>query len=241
MPPGVSPALSYFDVVVPTTGRASLAALLERLLEAGAQRIMVVDDRRAGECLALPTRVERLAAGGAGPRRRATPAGALPRLPWVVFVDDDVLVGADWGRLLAEDLARLQPWVAASQGRVHVPLPRDRRPTDWERNVAGLETARWISADLAVRRAALLGVGGFDERFPRAYREDADLALRLMDAGWGLALGTREVEHPVGVAGPWVSVRKQAGNADDVLMTALHGRGWRERAGAPAGACARTR
>ena len=235
MPPGVSPALSYFDVVVPTTGRASLAALLERLLEAGARRIVVVDDRRAGECLALPARVERLTTGGRGPAAARNAGWRVASAPWVVFVDDDVLVGAGWGRRLAEDLAGLQPWVAASQGRVRVPLPRDRRPTDWERNVAGLETARWITADLAVRRAALLGVGGFDERFPRAYREDADLALRLMDAGWGLALGTREVEHPVGVAGPWVSVRKQAGNADDVLMTALHGHGWRERAGASRG------
>ena len=28
--------------------------------------------------------------------------------------------------------------VAAVQGRVEVPLPADRAPTDWERNVAGL-------------------------------------------------------------------------------------------------------
>src|SRR6185295_9461282 len=87
----------------------------------------------------------------------------------------------------------------------------------------------------AVRRGALLAVGGFDERFPRAYREDSDLALRLQAAGWSLERGTRAVEHPVGPAGPWVSVRKQAGNADDALMRALHGRDWRDRAGAARG------
>ena len=32
---------------------------------------------------------------------------------------------------------------------------------------------------MAYRRAALVAVDGFDERFPRAYREDADLALRV--------------------------------------------------------------
>ena len=37
---------------------------------------------------------------------------------------------------------------------------------------------------MAYRRAALAAVGGFDERFPRAFREDADLALRMMAAGW---------------------------------------------------------
>jgi HAD superfamily hydrolase (TIGR01662 family) len=33
----------------------------------------------------------------------------------------------------------------------------------------------------------------------------------------------------------WVSLRVQAGNADDVLMRRLHGRNWRERADAPLG------
>jgi histidinol-phosphate phosphatase family protein len=41
--------------------------------------------------------------------------------------------------------------------------------------------------------------------------------------------------HPVTPAGRWVSVAKQTGNADDALMSALHGRGWRQRAGAPRG------
>jgi histidinol-phosphate phosphatase family protein len=36
-------------------------------------------------------------------------------------------------------------------------------------------------------------------------------------------------------AGRLVSVRLQAGNADDVLMRAVHGPGWRERAGVPRG------
>ena len=95
----------------------------------------------------------------------------------------------------------------------------DRRPTDWERNVAGLERARWATADMAYRREALAAVGGFDERFPRAYREDADLGLRLTGAGWRIVRGRRTVLHPVGAGRPArVSLAKQAGNADDVLM-----------------------
>jgi histidinol-phosphate phosphatase family protein len=88
---------------------------------------------------------------------------------------------------------------------------------------------------MAFRRCALHAVGGFDERFPRAYREDADLALRLRAARYELVAGEREVLHPVPPADRWVSVRKQAGNADDALMGALHGRGWRARADAPPG------
>src|SRR5690606_17797408 len=68
------------------------------------------------------------------------------------------------------------------------------------------------------------------------YREDADLGLRVRAAGFDLVQGRRGVDHPAGPA-PWhVSVGKQAGNADDALMDRLHGRGWRARAGAPAGA-----
>jgi HAD superfamily hydrolase (TIGR01662 family) len=121
--------------------------------------------------------------------------------------------------------------VGASQGRIRVPLPTHRRPTDWERSTAGLEVARWATADMAYRRVALLAVDGFDERFPRAYREDADLALRVRQAGWRLTAGQREVEHPVRPTGAATSVRVQRGNADDALMRRLHGPTWREQAG----------
>ncbi|MEN3281296.1 MAG: hypothetical protein V7607_2436, partial [Solirubrobacteraceae bacterium] len=207
-----------FDVVIPTTGRTSLAAVLERLDGAGWQRLIVVDDRRGGPSIALPAAAELLRCAGRGPAAARNIGWRAATARWVAFLDDDVLPPADWGQRLTADLAAAGPRLAASQGRVRVPLPRERRPTDWERNVATLHDARWITADLAVRRAALADVGGFDERFPRAYREDADLALRLRAAGWDLGRGGREVVHPVAPAGPWVSVAKQAGNADDALM-----------------------
>ena len=37
---------------------------------------------------------------------------------------------------------------------------------------------------MAYRRSVLQEVGGLDERFPRAYREDADLGLRVVRAGY---------------------------------------------------------
>jgi histidinol-phosphate phosphatase family protein len=235
-----------YDVVVPTTGRASLGRLLAAL-DAGhglpPRALVLVDDRavadRDGLLAAVPdglsARVEVLASGGRGPAAARNAGWRAARAPWVAFLDDDVVPPPDWRERLQADLRDLGPAVAASQGRLRVPRPAGRRPTDWERNVAGLEDARWATADMALRRDALETVGGFDERFPRAYREDADLALRLRDAGWELTVGAREVEHPVPPADARVSVRKQAGNADDALMAALHGPGWRERAGAPRG------
>jgi histidinol-phosphate phosphatase family protein len=231
-----------YDVVIPSAGRESLARLL-CALGAGAgpppRRVLVVDDRAvAGEPLELPDvglEVEVVRGRVRGPAAARNLGWRAGSSDWVAFLDDDVVTPSGWRAELAADLARADGGVAASQGRIVVPLPTHRRPTDWERNVAGLERARWATADMAYRRSALELVGGFDERFPRAYREDSDLGLRVRAAGWSITRGERHVQHPVRDAPADVSVRLQAGNADDVLMNALHGPDWRARAGAPAG------
>lgn len=159
-----------------------------------------------------------------------------PQVEWIAFLDDDVELPRHWARRLAADLAACPPEVAGSQGRITVPLPADRRPTDWERNTAALERADWATADMAYRRRALAQVGGFDERFPRAFREDADLALRIRQTGHRLVKGDRQIIHPVRDADDRVSHRVQAGNADNALMRRLHGCHWRRAADAPPGA-----
>lgn len=204
------------DVVVPTTRPDGLARLREALGDFGG-RVIVVDGR------------------GIGPAAARNIGWRASRADWVCFLDDDVVPEPRWADRLRDELAAVPPDVGGVQGRIVVPLPRERRPTDRERNVAGLQDARWATADMAYRRAVLERVGGFDERFRRAYREDADLALRVMAAGLRLVRGERAVLHPVGPAGAWASVSRQRGNADDVLMRAAHGPSWRERAGAPAG------
>ena len=234
------------DVVVPTTGRPSLYRLLGALAVAHGplpERLLLVHDRKDGgarlaleRCPArLAPRVETLRGAGTGPAAARNLGWRASSAEWVSFLDDDVVPAVDWPARLVDDLAGLGDGVAGSQGRLEVPLARDRQPTDWERNVKNLEGARWATADMAYRRSALERVGGFDERFRRAYREDADLALRMAAAGYRLVRGSRLVTHPVGPADRWVSVRLQAGNADDVLMDALHGRGWRAAAGGAEG------
>ncbi len=222
------------EVVVPTVGRPSLQAALAPLL--GRVRVVVVDDRPAGPDLDLPDEVRVLRSWGGGPAAARNAGWRASDAEWVAFLDDDVRPPADWVDRLVADLSACGPEVGASQGRLRVPLPADRRPTDWERSTAGLETAVWATADMAYRRGALEQVGGFDERFPRAYREDADLGLRVTSAGWTIVRSTRrQVDHPVRPA-PWrQSIRSQRGNADDVLMRALHGPRWRERAHVPPG------
>ncbi len=226
-----------FDIVVPTAGRRSLLRLLSSLeprVGSHAYELIVVDDRREGD-LALPDFVRLIPGRKEGPASARDLGWRGSTAEWVVFVDDDVIVPHGWLELLVQDLESAAPNTAGVQGRVRVPLPSVGRLTDWERNVRGLENARWITADMAYRRTVLAEVGGFDSRFPRAYREDADLALRVMKAGYQLAVGRRTVDHPVPPADRWVSLRKQAGVQDDLLMSALHGPSWREYCGAPEG------
>jgi histidinol-phosphate phosphatase family protein len=226
------------ELVIPTLGRPSLRRTLAALSKQHQHftRVVVVDDRGPGSTLEeMPRWVTVVRGRARGPAAARNAGWRGCRATWIAFLDDDVVPGRDWGRALVEDLEALDPAVAGSQGRLRVPLPPARPPTDWERAVAGLETARWITADIAYRRAALAAAGGFDERFPAAYREDADLAMRLLRQGWQIAAGRRLSFHPPPPAEAWVSVRRQRGNADDVLMRAVHGRHWRRWADAPSG------
>ena len=235
-----------YAIVVPTVGRPELVRLLRALAvqdtdggRCAPVEVVVVDDRPDArpplEPGDAPWRQRVVIAGGRGPAAARNLGWRLASAEWIAFLDDDVVPSAGWARRLVDDLSRCRADVAGSQGRIVVPLPADGRPTDWQRNTAGLQAAAWATADMAYRRTALVDVHGFDERFPRAYREDADLALRVRQAGWRLVRGSRRVLHPVRPAGFWVSVRAQAGNGDDALMRRLHGEDWRRVADVPRG------
>ncbi|MEV4418023.1 glycosyltransferase [Catellatospora sp. NPDC049609] len=232
------------SIVIPTVGRPSLDALLRilaREVAAGAPvELLVVRDRPVPVTVPAPLRAyTRVLDGpGRGPAAARNVGWRQARHPWVAFVDDDVLPRPGWLRALLHDLAAPGD-VGGVLGQVEVPLPDGRRPTDWERCTKGLETSRWITADMAYRREALAAAGGFDERFPRAYREDAELAHRVRAAGWRLRRGARRVRHPVRPEDRWVSLRTQRGNADDALLRRLYGPRWRELLEIPAGRRAR--
>ncbi|GAS99035.1 transferase [Mycolicibacterium canariasense] len=234
-------AIPDVAIVIPTIGRESLyrlLAVLDRSAGPAPAAVIVVDDRRA-TAPPLPAGTQRLPvavlrSGGRGPAaaRNAGWRSAGASVRWICFLDDDVIPDDDWLARLGSDLeeAEQNGW-AATQGRLTVPAEPGRRATDDERRTQRLAQARWITADMAYRRSALVAVGGFDERFPRAYREDSDLALRVTRLGGQIGRGQRHCTHPVARADWRSAVRAQIGNRDDALLRRKHGRHWRRAIG----------
>ena len=143
---------------------------------------------------------------------RGTSAGVI------AFTDDDCRPDPGW---LAAGLAAMEGGAVAATGRVVVPLPES--PTDYERDAAGLEGAEFVTANLFCRRDALEAVGGFDERFAVAWREDSDLHFALLKLGGRIA-GAPDavVVHPVRPA-PWgVSLLQQRKGLFDALLYKKH-------------------
>jgi len=133
----------------------------------------------------------------------------------IAFTDDDCLPDQYW---LKEIMGNMNPdKEEAMTGNVIV--PRSNRPTDYEKNIAGLESADFITANCACTRVALLKIGGFDEQFRMAWREDSDLEFKLIRENVPVKhLETAIVVHPVRKAKWGVSIREQKKTLYNALL-----------------------
>jgi GT2 family glycosyltransferase len=224
------------SVVVPTYKRPQLLerclrALLEQDFERHSYEVIVADDAAEPRVRPLVAAWGARTAGAPLVRYVAVtgtrgPAGARNR-GWeiaageiIAFTDDDTVPRPGW---LAEGCKAMTPGVTAAAGRVHVPLPADRPLTDYELDIANMARAEFLTANCFVRRAALAAVGGFDERFTSAWREDSDLQFRLLEAnGKVVAAPHAVVEHPVRPM-PWAGgIREHRKIAFDALLYKKH-------------------
>jgi GT2 family glycosyltransferase len=215
-------------VVVPTYRRPDLldrclSALVAQEFDPSDFEIVVADDANSP---ATKRQVEGWAGRSAVPIRHVAPTAAhgpaaARNAGWraalgaiVAFTDDDCRPDPRW---LAEGSAAFDDKTAAVSGRVVVPLPG--RPTDYERDAAGLERAEFVTANCFVRRDVLAAVGGFDEHYAAAWREDSDLHFTLLERGYRLGRAPRAVVvHPVRPA-PWgVSLRQQKKSQFNALL-----------------------
>ena len=235
------------SVVVPTYHRADLldrclAALAAQDFDPRDYEIIVADDAACPETArqvgvwnrqAAPA-IQYVAVSGAhGPAAARNRGWQEARGDIIAFTDDDCLPAPGW---LAAGVAAFTSGccggdrrpVDAVWGRTVVPLPP--APTDYERDAAGLEQGEFITANCFYRRATLACVGGFDERFRIAWREDSDLFFTVLEHG-GHAVHAEEavVVHPVRPAGWGISVRQQRKSFYNALLYKKHPALYRER------------
>ncbi|MEK6611366.1 MAG: glycosyltransferase family A protein [Gemmatimonadota bacterium] len=190
-----------WSVVIPTKDRLrELGECLRRLspgvqtLDAGQYEVVVTDDGDFDATDAMLraefpwTRHVRGPHRGPAANRNAGARGA--RGAWLVFADDDVVPSPGWlsaYAALADGAEVLEGRTTCSAG---LPSPRFHAP---ENNAGGV---LW-SCNFAIDRALFGGLGGFDEGFPFAHMEDADLRERLRTAGKMLRwVNEARVDHP---------------------------------------------
>jgi GT2 family glycosyltransferase len=232
----VNPRVS---VIVPTYRRNDLladclTALRHQTLPPDEYEILVADNAGSAETADL---VKRMSGGHAAPiiyvaaHHRRGPAAArnagwrASRGEVFAFTDDDCVPDANW---LRAGLAAIYDGADAVSGRLIMPLPE--RPTDYERDAAGLASAEFVTANCFCRRTAFEAVGGFDERFTAAWREDSDLQFSLLEGGFRIERAAAAiVVHPIRPAGWGISLRQQSKSRFDVLLRRKHPRLYQKR------------
>lgn len=123
----------------------------------------------------------------------------------VAFLDDDVRLGPDWVAAVLE--CYTDAAVGGAGGFVNHPghysplkifvyrilgITSNRFKIDFggfnlgpATNISGIHTAEWLpGGNMSFRRAAITGVGGFDEAIGAFWHEDADVANRVLRSGW---------------------------------------------------------
>ncbi len=136
----------------------------------------------------------------------------------IAFTDDDCIPSTGW---LQVGVMAFDDNVGAVAGQIVVPLPPS--PTDYEYNASHLAHSEFVTANCFVRRNALISIGGFDERFTAAWREDSDLIFTLQEQGAIYkVVQDAVVIHPIRSAQWGVSIYQQRKSLFNALLYKKH-------------------
>lgn len=228
------------SVVIPTYRRDQLldhclAALASQDLPTECYEIIVSDNAGSSETERLVEKWARqggpsvryiCAAGVPGPAAARNQGWRAARGAIIAFTDDDCIPTPSWVRM---GLACFNDGIAGVWGQVIVPIP-EGKPTDYQLDAARLERAEFVNANCFYRRETLEAVGGFDEQFQTAWREDSDLFFRLLESGSRLTRAADAVVfHPPRKARWGISLSQQRKSMFNALLYKKHPGLYRER------------
>jgi GT2 family glycosyltransferase len=196
-------ASPYFSVIIPTYNNCgslvqAVACVWRQQYARHHYELIVVDDGSSDATLRY---LRACAANGwlryhtqhnAGPAAARNAGARLARGAVLVFTDDDCLPTSAWLQALAASFQH-QPIVAAVGGHII-----NRCDTHWLTLFACVQEHHAVNiasepeyldtANAAYRADVFWQIGGFDERFPFASGEDADLSLRCRARGHTLQI-----------------------------------------------------
>jgi glycosyltransferase involved in cell wall biosynthesis len=156
--------------------------------------------------------------GPRGPAAARNHGWRAARAPIIAFTDDDTIARTDW---LKNGVDAFKDEVDAVCGRIVMPL--NGTPTDYELDAKNLETAEFVTANCFCRKQILEELGGFDERFRFAWREDSDLHFRLLDYQANIVHEPKAVMmHPIRPAAWGVSLSQVKKVQFDALLFKKH-------------------
>ena len=139
----------------------------------------------------------------------------------IAFTDDDCIPDSEWLQQLYDAYIRSGLKEVAFTGRTFVPIPP--APTDYQRNIANLERAEFITANCAATRQALERINGLDEAFTMAWREDSDFQFRLMQQNIPIIPVKQAcVVHPVRKASWGICIREEKKGMFNPLLMKKH-------------------
>jgi len=204
-----------FEVIVVDDGPCPITKFVVEAFSEQARRLETEPAQRSGtEAASYPDFFYTPATQTQGPAAARNIGWRMARGAIIAFTDDDCLPEFDW---LKEGVAALKEDMDGISGQIIVPI--SEYPTDYEKNVAGLTRAEFVTANCFYRRTALKACGGFDERFTIAWREDADLFFHMLQCSCKLGYApAAKVIHPVRTAAWGISIREQRKSMFDALL-----------------------
>jgi glycosyltransferase involved in cell wall biosynthesis len=150
--------------------------------------------------------------------------------PLIAFTDDDCLPDKNWLATLLNHYHG-ECFIAFS-GKTQVRL--SKYPTDFALNLSKLADASFITANCACTKKALIKIGGFDERFKMAWREDSDLEFKLISNHITIKRVVHAVvDHPVYRVKWGISILEQKKGLYDALLFKKHPQLYRNNIGSP--------
>ncbi|GAA4840590.1 hypothetical protein GCM10023331_27010 [Algivirga pacifica] len=127
-----------------------------------------------------------------GPAKARNVGVSISRGDIIAFTDDDCIVTKDWISNIMKSFE--DDSLVGLQGKTstykHLCSPLTHQIDNQHGSVD------FPTCNVAIRRDAFLNIGGFDESFPYAHNEDADLGWRLEKLGTVKFIPSMEIIHP---------------------------------------------